>query len=56
MNCVGIFDFYRGVRDLDGDELLPAFDELFRVNVAAHLLGRAGRPRTAHRSRAAASC
>jgi NAD(P)-dependent dehydrogenase (short-subunit alcohol dehydrogenase family) len=39
VNCVGIFDFYRGVRELDGAELLAAFDELFRVNVAAHLLG-----------------
>jgi NAD(P)-dependent dehydrogenase (short-subunit alcohol dehydrogenase family) len=38
VNCVGIFDFYRGVRDLTGDQLLPAFDELFRVNVASHLL------------------
>jgi NAD(P)-dependent dehydrogenase (short-subunit alcohol dehydrogenase family) len=39
VNCVGTFDFYRGVRDLDGDQLLPAFDELFRVNVASQLLG-----------------
>ena len=39
VNCVGIFDFYRGVRELDGVSLLSAFDELFRVNVASHLLG-----------------
>ena len=39
VNCVGIFDFYRGVGELDRDQLLPAFDELFHVNVAAHLLG-----------------
>jgi NAD(P)-dependent dehydrogenase (short-subunit alcohol dehydrogenase family) len=39
VNCVGIFDFYRGVSELDQDQLLPAFDELFHVNVAAHLLG-----------------
>lgn len=38
VHCVGIFDFYRGVRDLDRDALLPAFDELFRVNVASQLL------------------
>jgi NAD(P)-dependent dehydrogenase (short-subunit alcohol dehydrogenase family) len=39
VNCVGIFDFYRGVRDLDRGELIPAFDELFHVNVASMLLG-----------------
>jgi NAD(P)-dependent dehydrogenase (short-subunit alcohol dehydrogenase family) len=39
VNCVGIFDFYRGVRELDGAALLAAFDELFRVNVASPLLG-----------------
>ncbi len=39
VNCVGIFDFYRGIRDLGRDELLAAFDELFRVNVASQLLG-----------------
>jgi NAD(P)-dependent dehydrogenase (short-subunit alcohol dehydrogenase family) len=39
VNCVGIFDFYRGVRELDRATLLPAFDELFRVNVASQLLG-----------------
>ena len=39
VNCVGVFDFYRGIRDLDRDRLTAAFDELFRVNVASHLLG-----------------
>jgi NAD(P)-dependent dehydrogenase (short-subunit alcohol dehydrogenase family) len=39
VNCVGIFDFYRGVRELDGATLLAAFDELFQVNVASPLLG-----------------
>jgi len=39
VNCVGIFDFYRGVGELDRDRILPAFDELFRINVATHLLG-----------------
>jgi NAD(P)-dependent dehydrogenase (short-subunit alcohol dehydrogenase family) len=38
VNCVGIFDFYRGVRELDGSALPAAFDEMFRVNVATHLL------------------
>jgi NAD(P)-dependent dehydrogenase (short-subunit alcohol dehydrogenase family) len=38
VHCAGIFDFYRGIRELDGDRLLAAFDELFRVNVASCLL------------------
>ena len=38
VSCVGIFDFYRGVRDLARDELLATFDELFHVNVASLLV------------------
>ncbi len=38
VNCVGVFDFYRGLEDLDDEELEPAFDELYRVNVASQLL------------------
>ncbi|MGB9227535.1 3-(cis-5,6-dihydroxycyclohexa-1,3-dien-1-yl)propanoate dehydrogenase [Mycobacterium sp.] len=37
VNCVGIFDFYRGVGDIDTDDLSPAFDEMFRTNVLSHL-------------------
>lgn len=37
VNCVGIFDFYRGVGDIDADDLSPAFDEIFRTNVLSHL-------------------
>jgi len=37
VNCVGIFDFYRGLADL-GDELDEAFDEVFRVNVKSQLV------------------
>ena len=37
VNCVGIFDFYRGVNDIKADELSPAFDEMFRTNVLSHL-------------------
>jgi NAD(P)-dependent dehydrogenase (short-subunit alcohol dehydrogenase family) len=37
VNCVGIFDFYRGVGDIDADDLSPAFDEMFRTNVLSHL-------------------
>lgn len=37
VNCVGIFDFYRGVGDLGADLLDDAFDEMFRTNVKSHL-------------------
>jgi len=37
VNCVGVFDFYRGLADLADDELEPAFEELYRVNVASQL-------------------
>lgn len=38
VNCVGIFDFYKGINDIDTDELSNAFDEMFRTNVLSHLL------------------
>jgi NAD(P)-dependent dehydrogenase (short-subunit alcohol dehydrogenase family) len=37
VNCVGVFDFYQGVDDIDGDDLSAAFDEMFRTNVLSHL-------------------
>ena len=37
INCVGIFDFYKGISDIDADDLSPAFDEMFRTNVLSHL-------------------
>jgi phthalate 3,4-cis-dihydrodiol dehydrogenase len=37
VNCVGVFDFYRSIEDLDADVLDDAFDEIFRVNVKSHL-------------------
>jgi NAD(P)-dependent dehydrogenase (short-subunit alcohol dehydrogenase family) len=37
INCVGVFDFYKGVNDIDGDDLAAAFDEMFRTNVLSHL-------------------
>ena len=37
VNCVGIFDFYRGIADLDDDQLDGAFDEIFAVNVKSQL-------------------
>jgi phthalate 3,4-cis-dihydrodiol dehydrogenase len=37
VNCVGVFDFYQGVIDLDAETLSEAFDEMFRTNVLSHL-------------------
>lgn len=37
VNCVGVFDFYRGVRDIESDALPGAFDEMFHTNVLSHL-------------------
>jgi len=38
VNCVGIFDFYRGLADLDDDQLDAGFDEVFAVNVKSQLV------------------
>jgi NAD(P)-dependent dehydrogenase (short-subunit alcohol dehydrogenase family) len=38
VNCVGIFDFYRGIADIDDDQLDSAFDEIFAVNVKSQLV------------------
>jgi NAD(P)-dependent dehydrogenase (short-subunit alcohol dehydrogenase family) len=38
INCVGIFDFYRGLGELDAERLDDAFDEMFRVNVKSQLV------------------
>mgnify|MGYP005817184611 CR=1 FL=1 len=37
VNCVGIFDFYKGIGDIDADDLPDAFDEMFHTNVLSHL-------------------
>lgn len=37
VNCVGVFDFYRSIEELDADLIDGAFDEIFRVNVKSHL-------------------
>jgi phthalate 3,4-cis-dihydrodiol dehydrogenase len=37
VNCVGIFDFYRGLGELDAGLIDNAFDEMFSVNVKSHL-------------------
>jgi NAD(P)-dependent dehydrogenase (short-subunit alcohol dehydrogenase family) len=37
VNCVGVFDFCKGIGDIDADDLPAAFDEMFRSNVLSHL-------------------
>ena len=38
VSCVGIFDFYRGLAELDDDQLDAGFDEIFRTNVKSQLV------------------
>jgi len=38
VNCVGIFDFYRGLADIADEALDAAFDEIFAVNVKSQLV------------------
>lgn len=38
VNCVGIFDFYKGIGEIDADVLDSAFDEMFSINVKSHLM------------------
>jgi NAD(P)-dependent dehydrogenase (short-subunit alcohol dehydrogenase family) len=38
VQCVGLFDFYRGLKDLSEEELDQAFGEAFAVNVMSHLI------------------
>lgn len=37
VNCVGVFDFYRGLGELDADGIDEAFGEMFAVNVKSHI-------------------
>ena len=37
VSCVGVFDYYRSIEDLDADVLDGAFDEIFSVNVKSML-------------------
>jgi NAD(P)-dependent dehydrogenase (short-subunit alcohol dehydrogenase family) len=37
VSCVGIFDYYRSIADLDADVLDVAFDEMFHTNVRSLL-------------------
>ncbi|MGH3342973.1 MAG: 3-(cis-5,6-dihydroxycyclohexa-1,3-dien-1-yl)propanoate dehydrogenase [Carbonactinosporaceae bacterium] len=38
VNCVGLFDFYSGLDEIDDDVLDAACDEAFSVNVKSHLV------------------
>lgn len=37
VNCVGIFDFYRGLSELAADVVDDAFDEMFATNVKSYI-------------------
>lgn len=37
VNCVGVFDFYLGIEELDAGQIDAAFDEVYSVNVRTHL-------------------
>jgi len=37
VSCVGVFDFYRGIGDLDAAQVDEAFDEMYAVNVKSHV-------------------
>lgn len=37
VHCVGVFDFYRGIGEIEGDDLPAAFDEMFHTNVLSQL-------------------
>ena len=37
VGCVGIFDFYRGLSEIDADALDAAFSEIFAINVKSQL-------------------
>lgn len=38
VNCVGIFDFYKGVQELTAEQIDVGFSEMFNTNVKSHLL------------------
>lgn len=37
VNCVGVFDFYRGIADLAAEVVDQAFEEMFSINVKSHI-------------------
>jgi NAD(P)-dependent dehydrogenase (short-subunit alcohol dehydrogenase family) len=38
VNCVGVFDFYRPLGELDDDQIADSAAEIFQVNVVSHVL------------------
>lgn len=38
VNCVGIFDFYKGISEIEAGVLDQAFDEIYSVNVKSHIM------------------
>lgn len=38
VNCVGIFDFYKDLGEIDPEKLAAGFDDIFRVNVLSGLV------------------
>ena len=52
VNCVGIFDFYKGILDIGAEDLPAAFDEMFRTNVLSQsAIGQSGSACAASRNR-----
>jgi len=39
VQCVGVFDYYRGLGELTRQQLDAGFDEIFATNVRSHLVG-----------------
>ncbi|QEP09046.1 MULTISPECIES: 3-(cis-5,6-dihydroxycyclohexa-1,3-dien-1-yl)propanoate dehydrogenase [Glutamicibacter] len=37
VNCVGIFDFYQGIGELNPDQIDSSFNEIYSVNVKSHI-------------------
>ncbi|GAB3745133.1 3-(cis-5,6-dihydroxycyclohexa-1,3-dien-1-yl)propanoate dehydrogenase [Nocardiopsis nanhaiensis] len=37
VNCVGVFDFYRGIRELETGQIDESFTEIFSANVKSHI-------------------
>lgn len=37
VNCVGIFDFYKGISEIDADVIDEAFEEMYSINVKSHI-------------------
>ena len=56
VNCVGVFDFYRSIVDLDAEVLDTAFDELFRTTCCPTCSRSSRRCHTCRHPGTASSC